>query len=170
MPDITNHLATGFTMMSLNTQAAPSRLHNLASWATKLRYEDVPPDVIERTKDFFLDTIACTLAGCDHAAIKALAELAKKMGPSSGSCEVIPFPDLKTSPAFAALINGACSHVVEQDDLHNSSMMHPVSELVLDRVRTWLISANRQPSSFRLLSLSHKTSKLAGKSFLLHVL
>jgi 2-methylcitrate dehydratase PrpD len=30
---------------------------------------------------------------------------------------------------MVALVNGASSHVVEQDDLHNSSMMHPVSWL-----------------------------------------
>jgi len=30
-----------------------------------------------------------------------------------------------TSPLFAALINGAASHFVEQDDLHNSSVLHP---------------------------------------------
>lgn len=120
------YLTKSYTTMSLNETAAQSRLHNLASWAANLRYEDIPPVVIGRTKEFFLDTIACTIAGRDHAAIIALAELAKKMGPSAGPCEVIPFPSMKTSPAFAALINGACSHVVEQDDLHNSSMMHPV--------------------------------------------
>ena len=31
----------------------------------------------------------------------------------------------RTSPFFAALINGAASHFVEQDDLHNSSVLHP---------------------------------------------
>jgi 2-methylcitrate dehydratase PrpD len=115
--------------MSVNTQANPSRLYGLASWATSLRYEDIPPAVIDRTKDFFLDTFACTLGGRDHAAIIALVGLTKKMGPASGPCEVIPFPEMKTSPAFAALVNGACSHVVEQDDLHNYSIMHPVNEI-----------------------------------------
>jgi 2-methylcitrate dehydratase PrpD len=67
--------------MSVKAQANPSRLHGLASWATSLRYEDIPPGVIDRTKDFFLDTLACTLGGRDHAAIIALVELTKKMGP-----------------------------------------------------------------------------------------
>src|SRR5262249_7012947 len=31
----------------------------------------------------------------------------------------------RTSPFLAALVNGAASHVVEQDDLHNSSVVHP---------------------------------------------
>jgi 2-methylcitrate dehydratase PrpD len=93
--------------MSLPAQTSPSRLHRLASWATSLRYEDIPPDVVARTKDFFLDTLACTIAGRSHPAIIAVTALAKKMGPSSGPCEITPFPEIKTSPAFAALINGA---------------------------------------------------------------
>src|SRR5206468_8672504 len=31
----------------------------------------------------------------------------------------------RTSPFFAALVNGAASHVVEQDDVHNASVFHP---------------------------------------------
>lgn len=50
------------------------------------------------------------------------------MGPSSGKSELIDGSQtLTTSPAFASLINAAASHVVEQDDLHNRSIMHPVS-------------------------------------------
>jgi hypothetical protein len=128
--NVNNYLPTSIIAMSPNDQVKPSRLHHLASWATTLRYEDIPPAVIERTKDFFLDTIACTLGGRDHSAIIALASLTRKIGPSWGPCEIIPFPDLKTIAAFAAMINDACSHVVEQDDLHNSSMMmHPVRDI-----------------------------------------
>src|SRR5690606_34329234 len=32
-----------------------------------------------------------------------------------------------TSAYFAALVNGASSHLVEQDDLHNSSVLHPAT-------------------------------------------
>lgn len=103
------------------------RTKHLATWAANLQYEDLPRDVIERTKDFFLDWLACTLAGRSHAAITAIVKFVDLMGPSSGGSELLNFDDKKTSVAFAALVNGASSHVVEQDDLHNSSMSHPVS-------------------------------------------
>lgn len=108
--------------------AGETRTQRLATWAANLRYSDIPPDVVQKTKDFFLDTLGCTIAGRHHPAVVAMTRFAVQMGPSSGKSELVD-GDLKftTSPAFAALVNGASSHVVEQDDLHNSSIMHPVS-------------------------------------------
>lgn len=48
------------------------------------------------------------------------------MGPSSGQSEILLNRKL-TSPYFAAMCNAAASHVVEQDDLHNSSVFHPAT-------------------------------------------
>ncbi|KAJ5811675.1 hypothetical protein N7474_007976 [Penicillium riverlandense] len=104
-----------------------SRTENLVAWATQLRYDDLPRPVVERTKELFLDWLACTMAGRHHPAISAIGTFVQEMGPAGGRSEIIHDPDRSTSPAFAALLNGACSHVVEQDDLHNSSMMHPAT-------------------------------------------
>lgn len=113
--------------------AGDTRTERLASWAANLRYADIPQDVVEKTKDFFLDTLGCTIAGRHHPAVVAMSNFAVQMGPSNGKSELVD-GDLKftTSPAFASLVNGASSHVVEQDDLHNSSIMHPVSFLALN--------------------------------------
>lgn len=73
-----------------------------------------------------MDWVACAIAGRHHPAIVAIDAFARQIGPSSGKSEVLHSPDHPSSPAFAALINGAASHVVEQDDLHNSSIVHPV--------------------------------------------
>lgn len=104
-----------------------TRTRTLVEWALSLSYDTLPADVINRTKDFFVDTLACAVAGRDHIAVTAMLEYAKKMGPADGKCEAIGFSDVRTSPAFAALVNGASAHVVEQDDLHNSSVMHPAT-------------------------------------------
>ncbi|BCS21137.1 MmgE/PrpD family protein [Aspergillus puulaauensis] len=109
-------------MTSQNT-----RTRTLVEWALSLKYDTLPNAVINRTKDFFVDTLACAVAGRDHIAVTSMLEYAKKMGPADGKCEIIGFPDVRTSPAFAALVNGASAHVVEQDDLHNSSVMHPAT-------------------------------------------
>lgn len=108
--------------MSPNT-----RTRTLVEWAVSLSYDTLPATVINRTKDFFVDTLACAVAGRDHIAVTAMLEYAKKMGPADGKCEIIGSPEVRTSPAFAALVNGASAHVVEQDDLHNSSVMHPAT-------------------------------------------
>ncbi|KAL2837827.1 hypothetical protein BJX68DRAFT_249490 [Aspergillus pseudodeflectus] len=99
----------------------------LVEWAVGLTFEDLPGDVVDRTKDFFVDWLGCAIAGREHISVKSMVEYAKAMGPVSGNCELVGFPDFRTSPAFAALVNAASSHVVEQDDLHNSSMMHPAT-------------------------------------------
>lgn len=105
-----------------------TRTDRLVKWAAELRYSDIPDDVIQRTKDFFLDTLGCAIAGRDHPAVSAMVRFAAQMGPSNGKSELIDgSQSLTTSPAFASLINAAASHVVEQDDLHNRSIMHPVS-------------------------------------------
>ncbi|KIV90846.1 hypothetical protein PV10_05454 [Exophiala mesophila] len=104
-----------------------SRTERLVKWAHSLSCDDLPADAVERCKAFFIDWLACAVAGRDHPSVKAMVEYTQAMGPSTGRCEVVGYPGLTTSAAFAALVNGASSHVVEQDDLHNSSMMHPAT-------------------------------------------
>ncbi|PNS16804.1 hypothetical protein CAC42_4768 [Sphaceloma murrayae] len=111
----------------MNGTAGHSRLEALATWAAGLTFEHLPDEVVSKTEDFYLDWLACTIAGRRHVAVTSMVKYAKLMGPTDGKCEIIGFGGFTTSPHFAALINGACSHVVEQDDLHNSSMMHPAT-------------------------------------------
>ncbi|KAJ5983364.1 MmgE/PrpD, partial [Penicillium waksmanii] len=109
-----------------------TRTEHLATWAANLRYSDIPDDVVQKTKDFFLDTLGCAIAGRHHPAVNAMARFAVQMGPSNGNSELIDSAlKFTTSPAFASLVNGASSHVVEQDDLHNRSIMHPVSSILI---------------------------------------
>lgn len=104
-----------------------SRTKQLATWVSALRYNDLPRPVVEKTKDFFLDWYACAVGGRRHPAVVAMSAFARDMGPAgSGKSEVLHDPARKTSSAFAALVNGAASHVIELDDLHNSSVVHPV--------------------------------------------
>ncbi|KAB8201001.1 hypothetical protein BDV34DRAFT_237845 [Aspergillus parasiticus] len=105
-----------------------TRTERLATWASGLQYDDIPQDVIQRTKDLFLDWFGCTIAGRHHPAVKAIAVFVQQMGPPSGKSELVDHElGFSTSPAFAAMVNAASSHVVEQDDLHNRSIMHPAT-------------------------------------------
>ncbi|MGX6569565.1 MmgE/PrpD family protein [Cupriavidus necator] len=98
----------------------------LCDFLADLKLADVPAPVIERTKDLFLDWIAAAIAGKDAPAVRKLQEFAAAMGPDQGGAEVL-VDRRRTSPYFAALINGASSHVVEQDDVHNGSVLHPAA-------------------------------------------
>jgi 2-methylcitrate dehydratase PrpD len=96
----------------------------LASFLSGVRFEDLPDGVVERTKELFLDWAASVLAGKNARPVRILERFAETMGPAEGPSEVL-VSRRHTSPLFAALVNGAASHVVEQDDLHNESVFHP---------------------------------------------
>lgn len=101
----------------------------LARFASELRYEDIPQDVIERTKNLYADWVGSALAGKGGRPVEALAAFAKKMAPQAGPCEILISRE-RTTPYFAAFVNGASSHYAEQDDVHNGSVFHPAAVVV----------------------------------------
>jgi 2-methylcitrate dehydratase PrpD len=109
--------------MSL-TSTATTR--ELAAFLSGVRFEDLPDEAVERTKELFLDWAASALAGRNASPVCILERFAETMGPAGGPSEVL-VSRRRTSPLFAALVNGAASHVVEQDDLHNASVFHPAT-------------------------------------------
>jgi 2-methylcitrate dehydratase PrpD len=108
------------------TTATRHSTQELAAFLAGLRFEDLPDEVVERTKEFFLDWAASALAGRGARPVRALEAFAETMGPEDGPSEIL-VSRRRTSPLFAALVNGAASHVVEQDDVHNGAVFHPAT-------------------------------------------
>jgi 2-methylcitrate dehydratase PrpD len=102
----------------------PSR--SLAAFAAALRFETIPTPVVAKAKELFADWIGSALAGRRAPQTVAFEQLAQRMGPGNGGAEVLTNRTL-TSPYFAAMVNGAAGHVVEQDDVHNGSVFHPAT-------------------------------------------
>ena len=98
----------------------------LAAFAANLKYEQIPTEVVRRTEDLFLDWFGATLAGRGARPVESIQKLALDFGPQSGPCEIL-ISRRTTSPLFAAMVNAAASHFAEQDDLHNSSVLHPAT-------------------------------------------
>lgn len=111
-------------MNKLSIQGAGSRTERLARFAATLTFDDIPEAVVDGIKDLFVDWLGSALAGARAKPTLWLRDFASAMGPAAG-----PSTDFSggapTSPYFAAMISAASSHVVEQDDLHNSSVLHP---------------------------------------------
>jgi len=108
----------------MKTQDTPSA--GLAAFAAGLQFDSIPAPVLRRTEDLFLDWAGSTLAGKSARAVQAIEAYACSMGPADGSAEVL-ITRRMTSPHFAAMVNAAASHVVEQDDVHNGSVFHPAA-------------------------------------------
>ena len=98
----------------------------LAAFLGELAYADLPASVVTRTEELFLDWLGSALASDGSHPIPLFHAYAQNMGPTEGRARVLVAP-YGTSAYFAALVNGAASHLVEQDDLHNSSVLHPAT-------------------------------------------
>ena len=111
-------------MDTLTKSDTSSATRTLCEFLAAVRYDDLPPAVVARTEELFLDWFASTLAGKAARPTRIMEQFAAEMGPGDGASEIL-VSRKRTSPFFAALINAAASHFVEQDDLHNSSVLHP---------------------------------------------
>ncbi|MEE9939680.1 MAG: MmgE/PrpD family protein [Achromobacter xylosoxidans] len=98
----------------------------LAAFAANLRFEDIPAPVLRRAEDLLLDCLASILAGAASRPVLAIDRYAAAMGPADGPSEIL-INRRRTSPVFAAIVNAAAAHVVEQDDVHNGSVFHPAA-------------------------------------------
>src|SRR5450759_1115183 len=107
-------------MDTISRPDTTSATRTLCEFLAEVRFEDIPQSVLLRTEELFLDWFASALAGKDARPTRIMEQFAATMGPQGGPSEIL-VSRRRTSPFFAALINGAASHFVEQDDLHNSS-------------------------------------------------
>lgn len=98
----------------------------LARFCAELCFDDIPDAVVRRCEDFFADWLGSTLAGAPGHPTPVFERFATRMGPPEGPSEILT--DGRTSsPLFAALVNAAASHLVEQDDVHNGAVFHPAA-------------------------------------------
>ena len=98
----------------------------LANFAATLKPADIPEEVMRRGEDLLVDWFGSAVAGKGAAPVEILTRFVEQMGPSSGPSEILVHRS-SSSPYLAAMSNAAASHVVEQDDLHNSSVFHPAT-------------------------------------------
>jgi 2-methylcitrate dehydratase PrpD len=112
------------TTSRTRARAVEQPTRELAQFVASIDYKALPETVVARAEELFLDWLASALAGRGARPVLVLEGFAERMGPDSGPSEIL-VSRKRASPYFAALVNAAASHVVEQDDLHNSSVMHP---------------------------------------------
>ena len=95
-----------------------------AEFCEQLKYEDLSPEVIKRTKLLILDTVGIIIrARHDAESTPSLVSAIEKLEMSTGSCQV--FSDKQTySPSAAALLNGTLAHSLDFDDTHAEASLH----------------------------------------------
>lgn len=98
----------------------------LADFCAELSYTDIPEPVVARCEDFFVDWLASVTAGAPGHPTPVFEAFATRMGPADGAAEILTNGQM-SSPLFAAQVNAAASHLVEQDDVHNGAVFHPAA-------------------------------------------
>jgi 2-methylcitrate dehydratase PrpD len=79
---------------------------------------------MRRAEDLFVDWVGSALSGKVGRPVQAIESVAREVGPTEGRAEVL-LSRRKTTSVFAAMVNAASSHFMEQDDVHNGSVFHP---------------------------------------------
>lgn len=94
----------------------------LAEFIQDTRFDDIPPEVIEKSKHSLLDWIGCTLGGIEDDASKLIIDYVSEAGGKEQATVI--GANLKTDVAHAALANGVISHALDFDDYHGETVIH----------------------------------------------
>jgi 2-methylcitrate dehydratase PrpD len=87
-----------------------------------LRYDDLPTDVVERVKHFFIDYIAIALRASSLDSSQPVRALAREQA-NPGKATLLGRPDA-VSAHWAALANGMAAHSMELDDTFLEGSVH----------------------------------------------
>src|SRR5438132_6090623 len=102
----------------------------LADYAASCRYEDIPPDVVERAKQCITDTVAAVVFGYDLPWSRMIVAFAEKNG-AGGNSRILGSGAARVHAPAAALANGALAHAFEMDNLTwPSTGVHPGATLL----------------------------------------
>ena len=127
-------------------QPTDGATRDLARWIANPQADPPTPRAITAAKHALLDWTGVVIAGAAEPLTQILIKDALQNG-EAGDCPVIGTV-YRTSPAFAAMINGASSHALDYDDVNTRMRGHPSVAII--------------PA---LLSAAHRRT-ISGKAFL----
>jgi 2-methylcitrate dehydratase PrpD len=100
----------------------------LADWADGLRYEDIPPVVVESVKSRVLDILGIAVAASGLETSLAVQRYVGERGGIAQSTAIgVPH---RVPAGEAAFVNGVLAHSLDYDDTHLPSVLHPSASVV----------------------------------------
>jgi 2-methylcitrate dehydratase len=93
---------------------APTVAETIARYATSLRYEDIPPDVVREAKRFLIDSVGCGLGGFGAEPSQIANRLAASITAKRGA--TVMCSGVKTSPDLAVFANGVMIRYLDFND------------------------------------------------------
>lgn len=102
------------------TLAHPTR--ELAAFAARLNYHDLPPEVVAKARLCVLDALGCMLHGSTLHWTRIVQDMVLEQG-GAPQAVIIGTPH-RTSASQAVLVNSTAGHGFELDDAHTRASMH----------------------------------------------
>jgi len=96
----------------------------LVKFCSALKYNELPPDVVDRVKYYGLDFLGVIARGSQEESSKVMYRFLKDLGIVNEGGVVIG-TKMKTSFQYSALANGTAAHALELDDVNNEASLHP---------------------------------------------
>ena len=94
-------------------------VEQLSSYAATLRYEDLPPEVVEQAKRLIVDTIGCALGGFHSEPASIARDIAGTV--TSSEPATIMVSGRQTSPDLATFANGVAIRYLDFNDGYTST-------------------------------------------------
>src|SRR3546814_5164127 len=105
---------------------APKVTARLAEWIVGLEASAIPAEVRAEGVRTFVNWVGCAVGGARHeTADRALAAVTPFSGPRKAT--VLGRPE-RLDALHAALLNGITSHVLDYDDTHMKTILHPAGD------------------------------------------
>ena len=113
-------LATAAPLAAVETARAAEAVETgqtvrLAQYAAALRFEEIPPEVLQRAKDCIADTVSTILFGAQFPWSRMIVAQARRTG--AGGRSALFGTGERVHATSAALAHGALTHAFEQDNL-----------------------------------------------------
>ena len=112
-------------MSSSQASLLPHATRDLASFAARTGFTDIPSEVIERIKLSLIDGLGVCLHGATLPWTRKVCEQVVEEG--GKPLASIWGSGHRTSPTNAVLVNSTAGHAFEMDDIHKESIVHPNS-------------------------------------------
>ena len=96
---------------------------NMAEFATRLSYADLPPEVVHDCKRRIIDTIGCAIAAFDAEPVRVARAVATRATLPDGATVI--GTSHRTLPELAAFANSVASRYLEGNDTYPGGGGHP---------------------------------------------
>jgi 2-methylcitrate dehydratase PrpD len=92
----------------------------LAEYCHGLKFQQLPEEVVDRVKYFFLDFIGVCIRGSQENSSRSIYRFVREMGGGNRGGVLIGTKE-RAAHLYSALGNGASAHAIEMDDVNNKA-------------------------------------------------